>query len=85
MTSPQPNTLDLSRHHLTSVPAETWRNTSLQVVNLFRNGLTSIPAEITQLRALRVLIIANNKLQALPDELGALPTENAGCRPQPDR
>ena len=62
---------------LTSVPAEIWQLTSLQVLTLAGNQLTSVPAEIGQLTSLETLELYGNQLTSVPAAIREL--RAAGC------
>src|SRR3989338_4788375 len=64
--------LDISRNHLTSLPAEIGRLQALQRLNVSKNHLTSLPAEIGGLQALQELNVRSNRLPSLPAEIGRL-------------
>src|SRR3989338_1106191 len=64
--------LDISRNHLTSLPAEIGRLQALQRLNVSNNHLTSLPAEVGRLQALQRLNVEVNQLTSLPAEIGRL-------------
>ena len=64
--------LDISRNHLTSLPAEIGGLQALQELNVRSNRLTSLPAEIGRLQALQELHVRSNQLTSLPAEIGGL-------------
>ena len=69
--------LDISRNHLTSLPAEIGRLQALQWLGVHYNLLTSLPVGIGGLRALQRLDVShNNTLTGVPREIFDLPS---GC------
>jgi Leucine-rich repeat (LRR) protein len=64
--------LDLSAHHLGTLPAEIGQLTNLRKLNLDGNGLNRLPSEICQLTNLQQLELGNNLLTSLPPEIGEL-------------
>ncbi|MFM7021653.1 MAG: leucine-rich repeat domain-containing protein [Flavobacteriales bacterium] len=54
---------------LGKIPAEIFKLTTLEYLDLSGNKLDIIPKEIGQLKNLKVLILENNKLEALPEEI----------------
>src|SRR3990167_2088752 len=67
--------LDISRNHLTSLPAEIGGLQALQALYMVYNELTSLPAEIGGLQALQELHVRRNRLTFLPAEISGLRSE----------
>jgi Leucine-rich repeat (LRR) protein len=63
--------LDVSRNHITNLPANiTLFATQLRILNLSNNLLTSFPHEILAFRNLEVLMLSQNKISGpMPEEL----------------
>jgi small GTP-binding protein len=64
--------LNLGNQHLTSLPPEIGKLTSLTNLNLDNNQLTSLPPEIAKLTSLINLDLGNNNLTSLPPDIGKL-------------
>ncbi|OSD00130.1 hypothetical protein PYCCODRAFT_1479403 [Trametes coccinea BRFM310] len=59
----------LANNHISRLPPELFRVSSLTVLSLRSNGLTSVPPQIAQLASLQELNVSQNKLRWLPFEM----------------
>jgi Leucine-rich repeat (LRR) protein len=65
-------TLNLSRKHLTEIPASAFEDKQIKVLKLFGNDLTTLSPRIGELENLEELYLGKNHLTTLPPEIGKL-------------
>jgi Leucine-rich repeat (LRR) protein len=64
--------LNLSKHNLSSVPAEIGRLRNLYHLNLSHNQLTELPPFLFKLTKLEEALLQNNQLTSLPPDINQL-------------
>lgn len=64
--------LELQGNRLTTLPAELWRLSGLEELNVGKNRITCIPPEIARLSQLRELYLYDNQIEHLPSQVGDL-------------
>ena len=71
-------TLDLSKNHLSSLPASLSSLSSLHSLDLSHNQFSSLPPALLSLPSLHYLSLTSNRLPCLPSSLGLLQTSLQG-------